>query len=56
MADDILQKIKSGEKISSDDVKKSTDGLKALNEGYVEKHFIIETSSDHSKDNQKDNK
>ncbi len=45
MADDILTKIKNGEKINSGDVQNNTEGLKALNEGYIPKNYTLETST-----------
>lgn len=45
MADDILTKIKNGEAINSGDVQNSTEGLKALNEGYIPKNYTLETST-----------
>lgn len=49
MCDDLLDKIKNVQPVSSDDVKKSTEGLKSLNEGFVNKNFSLETSTDNSK-------
>lgn len=49
MCDDLLEKIKNAQPISSDDVKQSTDGLKSLNEGFINKNFSLETSTDNNK-------
>lgn len=53
MSDDILDKIKSGQPVTSKDIKKNTEGLKSLNEGLTVKYYSVETSSDHSSDNNK---
>lgn len=54
MSDDILNKIKNNQPITSDEIKKETQGLKPVTEGFTIKNFSVETSTKQStKDDEK---
>lgn len=50
MAEDILKKIKTGEPVTVDEIKKSTEGLTSTNEGFITKSFSLETGTEKTKD------
>ncbi|MEG2344249.1 MAG: hypothetical protein RSB52_08820 [Acidaminococcaceae bacterium] len=52
MSDEILDKIKKKQQISANEIKKETQGLKSVTEGFTVNYFSVETST---KQEDKDN-